>query len=105
MVRINSLASRGWLTIFCAIVLSILSLIVMSSHTSFSRVILTAAVTVLPIGIYEVILGRQKLNNISLKEYRSDYEDKNKYKYIMLGLVGSVLAGLANRLTNDLDSA
>ena len=105
MISIKSLASRGWLTIFCSVALCILSLVLMGNHLPMGRGLLTVAITVLPVGIYEVILGRKKFNNISLKEYRSDYEEKNRHKYIMLGLFGSALAGLTNRFTSDLEAA
>ena len=102
MISIKSLASRGWLTIFCSVALCVLSFVLIGNHLPMARGLLTVAVAVLPVGIYEVVLGRKKFNNISLKEYRSDYEEKYRYKYAMIGLFGTALAGLTNRFTSDL---
>lgn len=66
----------------------------MAKGFRFGSDLLNVTGAILPIGVYEVIRGRTKYRNMSLKEYKEKFKENKEGKiYTVLAFMGAILGG------------
>ncbi len=94
IMNASELESRGWITIFLAALLIITSILFMANGVLFGKYLLNVTIVVIPIGAYEVLRGRTKYKNMSLKRYKLLFnKNKEDRVYAILAVVGVIVGG------------
>ncbi len=99
LFSIQTLASRGWLTVFLALLGLFFSIILMSYGVFLGKILMQTVIAVFPFGVYEIYRGRGKYKYMSLAEYKTQLEQNKESKiYLVLGIVRRRFIWRNNRL-------